>query len=281
MKPEIIKLSILTFLSGFFCKLYDDMNDNDLFEKHIFLKNNKEYINEFLKGISYILMIFVSSTYIYPLLLFNILNITQFIFGTSGFELPYEYTGMILCICWNIYLILFENKLLYNLTTVKFIMMVFFYIINQYIFDIYLLRNIEFGYKKLIFRFICVIYFSLSILINNYYNFFPDEELFCIWWIVGYLFTSCIFQIYLIINSRDKSKIININELERPVFTKSEGALCKPSEKLENFGDDCRKSSKNECNSENTNETKNECNTENTNETKNECNTENTNEIKK
>ena len=31
MNREIIKLSILTFLAGFFGKIYDDLNDNNLF----------------------------------------------------------------------------------------------------------------------------------------------------------------------------------------------------------------------------------------------------------
>ena len=58
MNKEIIKLSILTFLAGFLSKIYDDLNDNNLFD-YIFLLKNKEYINEFLKGMHYILLIYV------------------------------------------------------------------------------------------------------------------------------------------------------------------------------------------------------------------------------
>lgn len=38
MNKEIIKLSILTFLAGFFCKIYDDLNDNNLFNSVFLLK---------------------------------------------------------------------------------------------------------------------------------------------------------------------------------------------------------------------------------------------------
>ena len=58
MNKEIIKLSVLTFLAGFFCKIYDDMNDNNLFNSAFLLKN-KEYVNEFLKGMHYILLTYV------------------------------------------------------------------------------------------------------------------------------------------------------------------------------------------------------------------------------
>ena len=43
MKTEIIKLSVLTFLAGMFCKIYDDMNDNDTIDKIEQLRLNIPY----------------------------------------------------------------------------------------------------------------------------------------------------------------------------------------------------------------------------------------------
>ena len=44
MNTEIIILSVLTFIAGVLCKLYDDLNDNNLFTGTIYEKH-KEYIN--------------------------------------------------------------------------------------------------------------------------------------------------------------------------------------------------------------------------------------------
>ena len=94
MNKEIIKLSILTFLAGAFCKIYDDINDNNLFN-YLFLDKNKEYINEFLKAIHYILLVYVVSQNIYTLFLVIIINILFFINDPKAYEMPYEYSGLI------------------------------------------------------------------------------------------------------------------------------------------------------------------------------------------
>ena len=116
MNKEIIKLSILTFLAGFFCKVYDDLNDNNLFNSAFLLKN-KEYVNELLKGMHYILLTYVSSNYIYPLLIFIIPNMVGVINDKEAYKLPYEYSGMIAFFILFFYLIIgnFEKlKIIFN-----------------------------------------------------------------------------------------------------------------------------------------------------------------------
>ena len=201
MNKEIIKLSILTFLAGFLSKIYDDLNDNNLFDS-IFLLKNKEYINEFLKGMHYILLIYVSSIHIYPLLLFAIPNIILFIKDSNAFEMPYEYSGIIAFFIFTFYLIInnfSELKPIFNYYVIFFITI---YLILTYIFDVLLFKSVEFGYKKFAVRGFSVILMISILVINYYFKLLPDELLFCLWYIVGYCLTSCFFQIYLILKSK-------------------------------------------------------------------------------
>ena len=70
MRSELIRLSVLTFMAGAVCKLYDDLVDNQLYTGPYV-----DYVNEFLKGMHYILLTYVSADYIYPVLLFALVNI--------------------------------------------------------------------------------------------------------------------------------------------------------------------------------------------------------------
>lgn len=73
MQKQIIQLSVLTFIAGVLCKIYDDLNDNDLFTGTVFFKN-KDYINEFLKGMHAIILGYISYDYIYTFVLFALAN---------------------------------------------------------------------------------------------------------------------------------------------------------------------------------------------------------------
>jgi hypothetical protein len=204
MNKEIIKLSVLTFLAGFFCKLYDDLNDNNLFD--YLLLDNKEYINEFLKAAHYILLTYVSSNYIYPLLLFIIPNIVCFIKDKEAFKMPYEYSGMIAFFILFFYLIIdnFEKlKIIFNHYSVFYILS---YFLVTYIFETLICKNIEFGYKKLAIRMGAVVSMSSVLLINYCFNLLPDELLFGLWYIIGYCLTSCFFQVFLILKLNEQDK---------------------------------------------------------------------------
>ena len=200
MKLEIIKLSVLTCIAGVFCKVYDDLNDNKLFELEI-MKNYrmyKDYINEFLKGMHYILLTYISSVYVYPVLLFLIPNIILQYYNKEAFELPYEYSGMCCFYLLGIYLLL--NN--YSSLNYKFFIVLVLFFVGTYFTDILLFKHVEFGYKKIVMRFFAV----LLMLLVLFKNILPDEVGFCFWYVIGYCMTSCIFQMYLIINSRSKEK---------------------------------------------------------------------------
>jgi len=119
---------------------------------------------------------------------------------------------MIILILFFFYL-LFENYLsLYNiLFNFQFVITNIIILILIYLFDIYFLKNIEFGNKKLLIRFMGVIFPLLALIINYNYHFVQDELIFFLWYLIGYCFVSCIFQIILIKEeekNKQESKII-------------------------------------------------------------------------
>ena len=216
MKSEIVKLSILTFLAGVFCKIYDDFNDNDLYTTSDFLHGFSKYklnINEFLKMIHIILLIFVSSTYIYPFLFFWLMNICQYSIDQSGYENVYEFTGLIVACIWSIFLLLTNYQSVVD--NIKYILLFVSLSLGvSYTFE-FATKNIEFGYKKLASRGFISISAIIIVWLNSLYMIIPDEFIFYSWYGIGYCITSCIFQIYLIINNKSivnksKSKIDDI-----------------------------------------------------------------------
>ena len=215
MNKEIIKLSILTFLAGFFCKIYDDLNDNNLFN-YLLLDKNKEYINEFLKAVHYILLIYVSSEHIYPLLLFVIPNIILMVKDSKAYEMPYEYSGVIAFFIFSFYLIVnnfSKLRLIFNCYVIFYIAI---YLVGTYIFDILLCKNVEFGYKKLAVRGLAVFFLGSMLLINYCFKLLPDELIFCLWYIIGYCLTSCFFQIFLILKSKNQNDEQNNESDDNP-----------------------------------------------------------------
>lgn len=206
MEPEIIHLSVLTFLAGVFCKIYDDLNDNNLFEKHSFLLKNKEYINEMLKGLHYILLTYVSSKYIYPILFVATFVITQASFDEMIFKMPYDLSSTVIFLLFSVYLCFSHIEQLK--TFISNVLILFYIVVGVYLFDIFLCPNtVEFGYTKLAVRFFGSISILLVHLTNYFFHFIPDEELFWLWHIVGYSLTSSCFQLYLIRDS-EKNTII-------------------------------------------------------------------------
>jgi hypothetical protein len=72
--------------------------------------------------------------------------------------------------------------------------------------DIFLFKNIEFGFKKLVVRAFITICMTIILLTNYYLKMIPDEILYCLWYIIGYTATSCAFQIFLIMKSKNDNK---------------------------------------------------------------------------
>jgi hypothetical protein len=194
MRAEIIRLSVLTFIAGAICKLYDDIFDNQLYTGPYV-----GYVNEFLKGMHYILLTYVSSTYIYPVLMSVLINGPVFVFDRSAFG-TYETAGMAAFALWACYLVVSNVA---QLNSVVF-MIVAGHMLLTYLFEVGLCKNVEYGYKKLCIRGTSATFFASVLIANAYFQYLPDEYLYCLWYIVGYCVVSFFFQTYLITRSPDK-----------------------------------------------------------------------------
>jgi hypothetical protein len=213
MQKQIIQLSVLTFIAGMFCKIYDDLNDNDLYTGTVFFKN-KDYINEFLKGMHYLLLGYTSYNYIYPMMLVTVLNVLLFVSDSKAFELPYEFSGLITFVLFTIFLVINNLSELKSILNYNIIFMVIAYMGLTHLFDTLLFKNVEFGYKKLAVRGVSSV-LMISLLTMNYkFKMLPDELMYCLWYPIGYCVTSCFFQIFLIYKSTNATKTESVNEPE-------------------------------------------------------------------
>lgn len=195
---------ILSIFAGFYCKIYDDMNDNELFGENKFLLKYKSYINEFLKGIHYLLYAFISYEYYYFSTMVAITSVFQIVLYPDSF-LEYETSGLLSAIFFIILLSFKKYKSFKSLFsdiscifTLKFVCTLLFLYGNQFIFDLYLIGNIEYSFKKLLVR----AWWSFSIftlvVINHYKHYFSDDIICTILYFMGYFMMSCMFQIYLL-----------------------------------------------------------------------------------
>ena len=211
-----VKLLFLLFIAGVSVKIYDDLNDNNLFEYFNILKE-KDYINHFLIGFHYIcytifaLKLPICATIIY------IYYLNNFFIDKNAFNQPYEFTGLILSSLMILYLLLFEKLIgkivdeytkLYLLLSNNNIIYIIIYIICIFCISVvyiiyiecFIVLNTEFSYKKLISRFLWVIILIVVFIINHLY--FPNIFNYSILYCFGYFLTSCIFQIILIRKDR-------------------------------------------------------------------------------
>lgn len=82
-----LKYILISFFSGVFIKLYDDINDNELFSDY---KKNK-FLTEVLKGLTIICITGVSIKFPLTLLLMYLGVFVQYLFDKSGpYKDPYE-----------------------------------------------------------------------------------------------------------------------------------------------------------------------------------------------
>ena len=215
MFTKVNKVSLLSLMGGIFCKIYDDLNDNNLFS-HFGLEKNKEYINEYLKMIHLVILIYISSYSIYLLLIFSSANFLCFFLDNSAFIEPYEYSGVLL-LPFILIIILSDNiNEIKNLINYKALFIGLYYLVSIAFIDMYIFKDVEYGYKKLGVRGLVGIFFILMLIVNNFYNYLQDTYLSPIYYFIGYCITSCFFQIYLITKNKNIKKTkINIENKEK------------------------------------------------------------------
>lgn len=192
------KYYLLALFNGIVHKLYDDLYDNNLYEYFNIKLEHKGYVNELLKCLFGISFTILSLKYPFFLIIFIILNVILYFLDKSAYG-AYELSGLI-----SSFIIIpfvdfsFDNKIYDYLLII--IMMISYYIIEKLFFI-----NIEYSSKKLYIRTLISIVLTCILLLNNYYNTFSNNIIICLLFALGYMITSCIFQIILLNKNKDKN----------------------------------------------------------------------------
>jgi hypothetical protein len=194
---ENIKLKILSVFTGIFMKLYDDLNDNDLYT--YFNIKNKELVNEILKGVVYISFTTLSLNYeIFYFMIVFILSVNAY-FDRAAYLGSYELGGLISI--YFIFLLINYSKININYKDFLFSGVL---LVGAIVFDFGKKIQVEFSKNKLVLRAFSVIFLSIVLLLNYYFNFFSENSDILSLWILGYMATSCIFQSFLIYNKKNE-----------------------------------------------------------------------------
>ena len=233
-----IKLLFVDFLIGVVMKLYDDLNDNNLFEYFNILKE-KDYINHFLIGVFYICL--TISAFKHPVIfVFNtLIFVLDFFYDKKAFEKPFEFTFLIISIILSLYLLLFENLIGNTFDVLKkfylilcnkiyiYIIILFYIFTSIAGYSEYSLINTEYSYKKLFLRFFILTTFIILFVITK--DILPNDIIYNLIYPIGYYIISCIFQVILIRKDiiekslkKEKNKKIKKKEKEKKEKEKKE-----------------------------------------------------------
>ena len=99
MSTMTTMVTLLSLLAGMVCKLYDDLNDNPLFARW-----RNMYVNEYLKGILCVLLIVISESSLYLLIMVLLVNGLQMYYDSEAFSPhPYEFSGMLVLATYFVY----------------------------------------------------------------------------------------------------------------------------------------------------------------------------------
>jgi hypothetical protein len=223
MNVKLLFLLITLYLLGSLAKIYDDLNDNNLFD-YFYLSKEKEYINHFLIGFQYIFLTTVTLNY--PIVFFSIAGVVlpQIIMDRKAFDNPFEFNVVVLFFLLALYLLFCDNvfvkmyKFVESIFNHEHIYFLFFYVILWYLmyfFDISQFKNIEFGYKKLLIRFFLSSVLFSALVINYINKIVPNEWLYFFIYFIGYLSTSCIFQVILLYKKNKFSVCFKNTKVEK------------------------------------------------------------------
>jgi hypothetical protein len=223
MNIKLLFILLLIFLCGASVKVYDDLNDNDLFE-YFYISREKDYINNILIGFHYIFLTVISLKLPVVYLCICGIMLPQIILDRNAFDTSYECSVVLLFFLLTVYLLLFENililiyKFILSLLHPEHIHFFIFYFIMLYLmyfFDINQFKKVEFGYKKLLIRFFLSCILSCAMIINYLTNIVPNEWLYFFLYLIGYLFVSCIFQVILLYKKNKFSICFKKTKIEK------------------------------------------------------------------
>jgi hypothetical protein len=196
-KDLLLIYILLAIFAGGICKIYDDMNDNNLFD--YFKINNKDYINEFLKGLHYISFTILALNYPFFYIYYILLLTVNCFFDKKAYSSPYEFSGLLSS--YIIILFIDYSKLSINYYD---IMLFSIELIGAIIFEFNIIKNVEFSIGKLLLRTYSIFFFIFILTINNFYELFSANIEILMYINLAYAATSCISQ-YLFISNQNKN----------------------------------------------------------------------------
>ena len=210
-------VSLLSFLAGASCKLYDDLNDNPLFKHWA-----NPYVNEFIKGILCVLLIMISEASLYLIVIVLLVNGLQMYYDSVAFTAyPFEFSGMLVLFTYFIYKI-FTSPVKY-LLDYRFLIFCSGILIISIATDgglpalVLGYKEVEFSYTKLIVRGTTVIACLLLLFINTKINIAPSYLTTIIYFMMGYHGVSCIFQsisLYITAHEKYPNPTIEVSETQ-------------------------------------------------------------------
>ena len=194
------KFMLLSLFAGIVCKLYDDLNDNDLYT--MLNMSNKSYINKTLKALHYISFSILSLNYALFYLLFMLVLCINAYFDKDAFSNPYECSGLMS----GFLLVFFVN---YSQLNVNYydILFCIILLIGAIIVDFAPTVKVEYSINKLYQRAFGVLFFIVVLLFNYQRNLLSESIILSIVYILGYLVTSCIFQYILLSNNKVENEV--------------------------------------------------------------------------
>ena len=182
-------MKLLALFAGAICKLYDDMNDNNLY--------NHEYINEILKGLHFIAftILSLSSGLFYAYLMF--FHSLTILYDPVAFSQPYEFGGFLSA--W-ILVFFVEYPKLYPVD------ITFFFFVCLFLCSVDVKLG-EFGITKCIIRAVGVIFVFLVLCLNSRSAILSHGIELFLYYALGYGMVSVVFQLTML--SSNNSLVYN------------------------------------------------------------------------
>ena len=183
-----VKFLVLAFVAGTMAKIYDDLDDNKLFQK--FGKNGK-YIKEYLKGFQYVAITILAIKFPMMFLFAYVIILTNYISSPNDYKNSYEWslltTMPILFLFINYSKLFLPNK--YEIT-------LFLGLLIGTFLESKIIKK-EYSSFKLITRVFGLLSFIFIFVYGYYYNLFSIEIFASLLYVIGYLVVSVVFQFLL------------------------------------------------------------------------------------
>lgn len=174
-------MDAIALVAGIACKVYDDIVDTDI--------KVSDVMKESLKGIQWMFLAILSVNDFNFTLLMLLSNVAHHLTNKEAFSMPYERS--LLYVYPILLLLSFHTREYLNIYSMSiFIFIILWCCIEPLI----IIENIS--YKKIISRFLGILFFILLLLYN--YSYISSSIIKFVYYYIGYLATSTLFQLYML-----------------------------------------------------------------------------------